>query len=52
MLAVRQESNEEIAAKQAAEERLYRVILSEAKNLGSCIFNELQRSFVACGSSG
>jgi len=28
------------------------VILSEAKNLGSSGFNELQRSFVAFGSSG
>jgi hypothetical protein len=39
-------------ALQAAELRLGAVILSEAKNLGSCIFNELRRSFVACGSSG
>jgi hypothetical protein len=28
------------------------VILSEAKNLGSCNFNELRGSFVAHGSSG
>jgi hypothetical protein len=39
-------------ALQAAEKRLNAVILSEAKNLGSCIFNELRRSFVACSSSG
>jgi hypothetical protein len=37
---------------QAAEERLNAVILSEAKNLGSCSLEEPQRSFVACGSSG
>jgi hypothetical protein len=35
---------------QAAEKRLNTVILSAAKNLGSCSFNELRRSFVACGS--
>jgi hypothetical protein len=28
------------------------VILSEAKNLSSCSFDELQRSLVAFGSSG
>ena len=39
-------------ALQVAEEPLHPVILSEAKNLGSCSFNELQRSFVACDSSG
>jgi hypothetical protein len=39
-------------ALQAAEKPLNAVILSGAKNLGSCIFNELGRSFVACGSSG
>jgi hypothetical protein len=39
-------------ALQAAEKPLNAVILSEAKNLGSCSFNQLRRSFVACGSSG
>jgi succinate dehydrogenase/fumarate reductase flavoprotein subunit len=38
------------AALQAAEKPINTVILSEAKNLGSCSFNELRRSFVACGS--
>jgi hypothetical protein len=37
---------------QAAEKRMNSVILSEAKNPGSCSFNELQGSFVAFGSSG
>ena len=31
---------------------MHPVILSEAKNPGSCIFNELRRSFAASGSSG
>jgi hypothetical protein len=42
-------------AKQAAEKHLNAVILipqSREKNLGGCIFNDLRRSFVACGSSG
>jgi len=39
-------------AMQAAEKRLQAVILSEAKNLGSCKVKQLQGSFVACGSSG
>jgi hypothetical protein len=39
-------------AEQAAEKPLKAVALSEAKNLSSCSFNELRRSFVACGSSG
>jgi hypothetical protein len=38
--------------KQAAESALEAVILSEAKNLGSCEIKQLQGSFVACGSSG
>ena len=33
-------------ASQAAEKRFRAVILSEAKNLGSCSFNELRRSFL------
>jgi hypothetical protein len=37
---------------QAAEKPLGAVILSAAKNLCSCSFNELRRSFVACSSSG
>ena len=37
---------------QDAERPLTAVILSEAKNLGSCKINELQRSFVAYGSPG
>jgi len=36
----------------AADTLLTTVILSEAKNLGSCNFNELRGSFVAHGSSG
>jgi hypothetical protein len=40
------------SSNEAEEKRLGTVILSEAKNLGSCIFNELRRSFVAGGSSG
>jgi hypothetical protein len=38
--------------RQADEKPSGAVILSEAKNLGSGSFNELQRSFVAFGSSG
>ncbi len=37
---------------QDAEKPLGHVILSEAKNLGSCKTKQLQRSFVACGSLG
>ncbi len=36
----------------AADKLVNPVILSEAKNLGSCILTELRGSFVACGSSG
>jgi hypothetical protein len=32
------------------ERRQWHVILSEAKNLGSCNLSELQRAFVPCGS--
>jgi len=37
--------------KQAVERTWNDVILSEAKNLSSCSFNELRRSLVACGFS-
>jgi hypothetical protein len=39
-------------ALQAAEKPFDAVILSEAKNLGSCKIRQLQGSFVACGTSG
>jgi hypothetical protein len=39
-------------AKEAAETLVGAVILSEAKNLCSCRIRQMQRSFVACGSSG
>ena len=41
-----------VAAEQAADKGPQAVILSEAKNLCSCKIKQLQRSFVACGSSG
>jgi len=42
----------EARALMVAKQLLTTVILSKAKNLGSCNLNELRRSFVACGSSG
>jgi hypothetical protein len=41
-----------VCGSSCAERPSWAVILSEAKNLRSCVFNELRRSFVAFGSSG
>jgi hypothetical protein len=43
------EVKRQLAARRLRENTLNPVILSEAKNLGSCNLNELCRSFVTCG---